>query len=151
MKNLILLRGVSGSGKTTIADLLCEMVINSKFESIEPNVKYKAPSITIETHCADDFFTDEEGNYKFQPAYLGNAHKDCRTRTEAAMIGEIPLVVVHNTFTKDWEMDPYFMLAEKYGYRIHTLIVENRHGSSSVHDVPPLALTNQQERFEIKL
>ena len=36
-------------------------------------------------------------------------------------------IVVHNTFTKEWEMKAYFDLAEKYGYNLYTIIIENRH------------------------
>ncbi len=33
-------------------------------------------------------------------------------------------------------MEPYLKLAEKYDYKVVSLIVENRHGNKSVHNVP---------------
>ena len=48
-------------------------------------------------------------------------------------------------------MDPYFKLAEEYGYRISTIIVENRHSSTNIHGVPDEALEKMEERFELKL
>ena len=60
-------------------------------------------------------------------------------------------LVIHNTFTKQWEMTPYLILAEKYGYTIHTIIVENRHESKSIHDVPQASIDAQRDRFDIVL
>jgi hypothetical protein len=60
-------------------------------------------------------------------------------------------IVVSNTFTQEWEMTPYFELAEKYGYRVHSLIVENRHGGVNEHGVPEDKLGLMKKRFEVKL
>jgi hypothetical protein len=48
-------------------------------------------------------------------------------------------------------MEPYFKLAEKYGYRTFSLIVENRHGGVNEHDVPEDKLELMKNRFEVKL
>jgi hypothetical protein len=48
-------------------------------------------------------------------------------------------------------MTPYFELAEKYGYRVYSLIVENRHGGINEHEVPEDKLQIMKNRFEIKL
>ena len=60
-------------------------------------------------------------------------------------------IVVANTFTQEWEMKIYFDMAERYNYRVHTLIVENRHGNENVHGVPEDKLQKMKARFEIKL
>jgi len=60
-------------------------------------------------------------------------------------------IVVSNTFTQEWEMKPYYELAEKYGYTVFSLIVENRHGGTNSHNVPEDVLTAMENRFEIKL
>ena len=67
------------------------------------------------------------------------------------MKDEEELIVVHNTFTADWEMDAYFDLAREHGYAVHTIIVENRHGSKNVHDVPQDVVKAQIERFSVTL
>lgn len=54
-------------------------------------------------------------------------------------------------FMLGMEMEPYYKLAEQYGYRVSTIIVENRHGSSSVHDVPSETIDKMRNRFQIKL
>ena len=60
-------------------------------------------------------------------------------------------VVVSNTFTQEWEMDAYYELAKKYGYQVHSLVVENRHGGVNEHGVPADKLEQMKNRFEIKL
>jgi hypothetical protein len=62
-----------------------------------------------------------------------------------------PEIAVSNTFTQEWEMGDYFKLAEKYGYKVVSLIIENRHGGQNVHGVPEDKLQIMKNRFEIKL
>jgi plasmid replication initiation protein len=60
-------------------------------------------------------------------------------------------IVVSNTFTQEWEMKQYYELAEKYGYRVFSIITENRHGGVNEHGVPDDKLEIMKNRFEIKL
>ena len=60
-------------------------------------------------------------------------------------------VVVSNTFTQEWEMEPYNKLAEKYGYKVFSVIVENRHDGVNTHGVPEDKLEIMKTRFEVKL
>lgn len=126
MNTLILLRGLPGSGKSTFAKSL--------------------GGIHIE---ADQFFM-ENGKYKFDASKLKQAHEHCRTSTEGWMM-EGYSIVVSNTFTQEWEMEPYFGLAKDYGYRVVCLIVENRHGGVNEHGVPADKLEQMKDRFEISL
>jgi hypothetical protein len=48
-------------------------------------------------------------------------------------------------------MLPYYELAAKYGYKVYSLIVENRHGGVNEHGVPEDKLTQMKNRFEIRL
>ena len=126
MKNLILLRGIPGSGKSTLAKIICNQ------------------------HIEADMYFMQEGNYQFDASKLREAHEWCKNRTEEYMEQGYS-VVVSNTFTQEWEMIPYFELAKKYGYRVHSLIVENRHGGVNVHGVPQDTLEKMKNRFEIFL
>lgn len=133
MKELILLRGLPGAGKSTFAQFFR----------------------TLYWFEADQYFEDEDGNYNFDPTKLRNAHQWCKDRVEFVMNapnGFPPeLVVVSNTFTQEWEMEAYYELAEKYGYRVYSVIVENRHEGKNVHGVPAEKLEQMKNRFQIKL
>jgi predicted kinase len=131
MKTLILLRGLPGSGKSTLAK-----------------------SLVTKDYChkeADMYFVDEFGNYKFEPSKIKDAHKWCKEETEFLMKYEHSPIVVSNTFTQEWEMEDYYKLAEKYGYRVYSLIVENRHGGVNEHGVPDDKLQQMKDRFQISL
>jgi predicted kinase len=132
MKELFLLRGLPGSGKSTLAKQL----------------------VGDKDYChkeADMYFVNGEGNYNFKPSQLKDAHQWCQEEIEFVMRLEHSPVVVSNTFTQEWEMQPYYDLAEKYGYRVYSLIVENRHGGVNEHGVPEEKLEQMKNRFEISL
>ena len=132
---LILLRGLPGAGKTTLAKTILQLR-----ESDEPEVL-----------SADDFFINENGMYEFDFAKIKEAHQYCQFRCSERMRQQKAKIVVANTFTQEWEMKIYFEMAERYNYRVHTAIVENRHESENIHDVPKDKLQQMKERFEIKL
>ena len=133
--DLILLRGLPGSGKTTLAKVILQLPSNT-----EPEVL-----------SADDFFENKDGEYIFDPTKLREAHNYCQFRCSERMRQQKAKIVVANTFTQEWEMDEYFKMAERYNYRVHTLIVENRHGNENVHGVPKDKLQQMKDRFQIKL
>jgi len=60
-------------------------------------------------------------------------------------------VVVSNTFTQEWEMEPYFELAKKYGYKVFSIVIENRHGGTNEHGVPEDKVEQMKNRFSLKL
>lgn len=132
---LILLRGLPGSGKSTLAKVILQNRISD-----EPEVL-----------SADDFFVNKDGEYIFDATKLKEAHNYCQFRCSERMRQQKSKIVVANTFTQEWEMKPYFDMAERYNYRIHTVVVENRHGGNNVHGVPNDKLDVMQNRFEIKL
>ena len=133
--DLILLRGLPGSGKSTLAKVILQLPSNSEPEILS----------------ADDFFVDDEGHYNFDSTKLKEAHNYCQFRCSERMRQQKAKIVVANTFTQEWEMDEYFKMAERYNYRVHTVIVENRHGSGNVHGVPEDKLHQMKNRFQIKL
>ena len=132
---LILLRGLPGSGKSTLAKIILQLPSNA-----EPEVL-----------SADDFFENKEGEYNFDATKLKEAHNYCQFRCSERMRQQKARIVVANTFTQEWEMEEYFKMAERYNYRIHTIVVENRHGSNNVHNVPEDKIEQMRNRFEIKL
>ena len=93
----------------------------------------------------------EDGEYKFDPSKIKDAHGWCQDIVHSYLRNGIEKVIVSNTFTQEWEMEEYYKLAEKYGYRVYSLIVENRHGGVNEHGVPEEKLKQMKNRFEIKL
>lgn len=132
LKTLYIVRGLPGSGKSTLARNLVG----------EKDYCHKE---------ADMFFVDGEGNYKFQFSKLKQAHDWCREEVEFLMQYEHPVIAVSNTFTREWEMQSYFELAKKYGYRVFSIIAENRHGGENLHGVPDDKIQDMRDRFEVKL
>lgn len=123
-KDLILLRGVQGSGKTSLAKLIEGLALGA------------SPTAEALAFAADDYFYQEDGSYKFDPDQLHRAHKLCLNKTIAAMAAGESVVIVHNTFSRASELTPYMKAAEEHGYRTFSIIVENRHGGVDVHSVP---------------
>jgi predicted kinase len=103
MGKLILLRGPSGTGKSTIA---------REIHGRESN--HQAKICHFES---DQFFVDEEtGTYRFNIAKLSAAHRWNQLQVERAMLHQSPIVIVSNTFIAHWEMERYLELAEEYHY-----------------------------------
>lgn len=128
---LYLIRGLSGSGKSTLAEELLETFVPGMAEVFE----------------ADKFFCDAFGNYNWSRTMLASAHKWCQESVKLAMMVSLPGVIVSNTFTSLKEMKPYLDMAEEFQYRVVSLIVENRHGNKSIHDVPEETLDRQERKL----
>jgi predicted kinase len=133
MKILYLLRGLPGSSKSTLAKQLG----GTHFET-------------------DNYFLDDNKNYKFDGSKLREAHQWCQDLVSDAMLlnhttGHNDTIVVSNTFTKEWEMKPYIDMAKDWEYRVFSIIVENRHGGVNQHGVPDEKLQQMKDRFEISL
>lgn len=130
-KSLILLRGLPGAGKSTLATVLAM--------NADP------------VYSVDDYFTDSNGNYLFDYRQNHVAYRLCEENTEKALASGKPRVFVDNTFTMEWEMKPYLEMAKKYNYRIFVLTVEKYHGSSNVHGIGHEQLEKMAAKYAVKL
>jgi hypothetical protein len=101
---------------------------------------------------ADQYFIDSEtGEYKFDASKIKLAHNWCKLRVEHSMEDGVDKIAVSNTFTQEWEMNPYFELAQEHGYMVFSIIVENRHVGTNIHGCPEEKVEQMRNRFEIKL
>lgn len=131
MNTLYILRGVPGSGKSTVAKSL----------------------VKEECVCeADQFFVDPcDGVYRFDFKKIGLAHEYCRTKCIELMRKGEPKIVVSNTNTSEKEFAPYLEMAADHGYVVYFLVVENRHGGVNQHGVPQDKLEQMKDRIKSSL
>lgn len=139
MSSITLVRGLPGSGKTTAAKMISLPALGGR---VEP-----------ELYAADDYFYDEGGHYAFDPKLLPAAHKHCQDRAANALLGGRP-VIVHNTFTQRWEMEPYIKLAREQGCRLIVMSVfdggcdDETLAARNTHGVPLEGIMAMRDRWE---
>ncbi|KAG9491933.1 hypothetical protein GDO78_000437 [Eleutherodactylus coqui] len=99
-KQIYLLRGLPGSGKTSLARKL----------------KRDYPSAVV--FSTDDYFLLEDGSYSYDPDLLQDAHKWNQKRARKAMNrGKTP-IIIDNTNTVAWHMKPYAVMALQNRYQV---------------------------------
>ncbi len=131
--HLILLRGLPGSGKTTLAKVLSEQG-------------------TYPVFSVDDYFTNPvTGAYHFEFRENHLAYKQCEERTKTAMQQSSPKIILHNTFTIGWELETYFKLAAEFDYTVFVCTVENYHGHQNKHHIPDEQIAKMAEKYKVKL
>ena len=130
---LCLYRGLPGVGKSTASALQCGM------------------------HFEADHFFFKNGSYNFVPSLLPQAHAACQKAVDTALIDIARnggSVGVANTFTKRWEMQPYFDMAAKRGIRVVVLDLFDAGYSdevlaeANVHGVPVEVIRRMREGYE---
>ncbi len=101
-KQLIIMRGLPGSGKSYLAKKLAENGI---------------------IFSTDDFFV-KDGVYNFDKEKIGEAHGWNQNRAKSAMDKGEPLIVIDNTNVLAWESKEYVIHGIKLGYEILIKIPE---------------------------
>jgi predicted kinase len=117
---LILIRGLPGSGKSTRA---------------------RALAIVGFDHFEADMFFEREGKYLYDASRIREAHSWCQSMTRRALASG-KRVVVSNTFTRLKEMEPYWSMAER------VRVVEAKGAWGNVHGVPAERVRKMAERWE---
>jgi predicted kinase len=130
MKQVVIMRGVSGSGKSTY-------------------IKEHFADATVVS--ADKYFYNKEGEYKFDGSKLGQAHGSCRARFESALKADKTLVVVDNTNTRCKEFKSYLKTAEDNGYEVRVVRLDVPLASlygRNLHGVPDESVKAMHGRME---
>lgn len=118
---LVIIRGLPGSGKSTMASVL-KLIGYEHFE-------------------ADMFFVGNDGVYRHDIARIKEAHAWCQSEVRKALING-RRVVVCNTFTQPWEMQPYFNM------RVSVQILEAGGNWINQHGVPMDKVSAMKARWE---
>lgn len=129
---VIILRGVPGSGKSSVAEYLNNIGIKSSISSV--------------IFCADDYFTDIDGNYNFDRDKLHLAHSTCKHKFITSL-NVINQIIVANTSTNSSDVSWYRNKATTAGYKVIVLTVENWHNGNDIHNVPEEAKMKMKEQL----
>jgi predicted kinase len=119
---LVLIRGLPGSGKTTMAKTF---------------VGYD--------HYESDQYFEKDGEYRFNPLELQKAHSACLKNAKKSMRNGRPCVV-SNTFTRIWEMKPYIDAAKRMNVPVR--IIEAKGSWKNCHGVPEETIEKMKARWE---
>ncbi|KAB1267751.1 NEDD4-binding protein 2-like 2 [Camelus dromedarius] len=109
-KLLILLRGLPGSGKTTL----------SRYHTVDDDNLFRillGQSRDGIVFSTDDYFHHQDG-YRYNVNQLGDAHDWNQNRAKQAINQGRSPVIIDNTNTQAWEMKPYVEMAIGKGYRV---------------------------------
>ncbi|ATC94592.1 AAA family ATPase [Pseudoalteromonas tunicata] len=119
MKQVFILRGLPGSGKSYYAQQLCQELVNGDEDQF----------LICST---DDYFYQDDG-YHFDKFKLPEYHSLNLSRFVRALGQEVPLVIVDNTNIKKWEFLPYLEVAHALGYQVKEVIVGDIKDKSMQH------------------
>lgn len=129
---LLILRGISGAGKTTF-------------------VNHLKSCIDLVHASADFIHVDPNGVYRFDPAKLGEGHGLCFRTTILALQERAQCVVVDNTHCSNWELAPYVLAGQAYQYKTAIVRMEIDPATAAkrnVHGVPEKNVCSMAHRFQ---
>lgn len=127
-QHLLLIRGLPGSGKSTIAKMICD---NRFFwHHVE----------------ADMFMLSTTGEYEYSPQRLAMAHERCKQKA-FELLSDGVSVVVSNTFTRKWEMEPYIAMVQHFPHIAVSIMTANGN-FQNIHGVPAEKIEAMRQRWE---
>ena len=126
---LIIVRGVSGSGKSTFAKWLVNNISDDNDWQVN---KFEA----------DQWFIDNQEEWN--PRHLKTAHEWCQAEVRKSLQDGY-ITVVSNTTTMKKELDPYMKIANDLGVQCFVLISDSDY--KNVHGVDENKLRKQAARF----
>ena len=137
VKTLVLMKGLPGSGKSTLSRELAQA---------------NQSSVILST---DEYFMDENNNYRFNALLLGAAHTWNQNRCREHMQAAYQLIIIDNTNVVSKEARPYVDMAKQYGYTIK-VVEPNTWWAKDVdecvkrntHNVPRESISRMAARYQ---
>ncbi|XP_075228041.1 uncharacterized protein LOC142328260 [Lycorma delicatula] len=150
VKVLVFMRGCPGSGKSHTAEAVIKKInISCAFDG---KLNYSG-----HVFSTDDFFKTRFG-YNYNSNKLSEAHLWNQKRVEKALKHQKSPIIVDNTNTQLWEMEPYAVLAVAHGYVIEILepntkwkFNENELYKRNTHSVPKKQIKIMLDRYECNI
>ena len=142
MKQVFILRGLPGSGKSHYAQNLCEEMVNGD------EVQYVV--------CSTDDYFMTDGEYRFDKSKLSEYHNLNLARFIRALSQHIPLVILDNTNIRKWEFVAYAEAAHALGYQVKEVVVgeikdkamQHLYYQRNIHKVPLKTINKMAYQFE---
>ena len=135
------MRGLPGSGKSTRA------------QEIHGTLTDLGLSVTVRS--TDDQFMVEGGEYRFDPAKISLYHVRNQTLAERDLSAGVNVVIIDNTNTQRWEMEPYERMAERHDVPVRVVTVGeftpeavSLYAERNTHGVPYDTILKMAQRFE---
>jgi len=142
-KQVILMRGISGAGKSEAINTIKKLYPETKIVS------------------ADFYFMkDETGNvkeniYNFDPSKLREAHGESQSQFKTYLEGGQSPIIVDNTNLRKWEMEFYIKTANELGYNYKIInidtpvdIIKKRQKNRGVKEVPEQAVDRMNQALQ---
>ena len=149
VKNLVVLSGLTGAGKSTLTGLLLSSDPTSSLDATTDDYPGLYSEGTDGSVIFNGMQKDDEGI-----PMISKAHDWNLGRVIEAMAMGTRLIVIPNTNTQRWEFQKYLEKAEQYGYRITVASLfdggctDEQLVERSIHGVPLPVITAMRERFE---
>lgn len=139
MLDLVIIRGLPGSGKTVLAHHLVNSspvdVFHAEVDSFFTSVDYNEAS--------DEYIPV----YKFDRRMLGAAHDYCYGNVMRSLM-QGRSAIVSNTFSTRREIDRYVEGLKRSGLRVRISVIRCLGQYDSPHNVPASAVKRMSERWE---
>ena len=84
--------------------------------------------------------------YCFNSSWIKEAHEWCQITVKSCLEKGMD-VVVSNTFTQIWEMEPYLRMTREMGIKYEVVCMRSNYGSN-LHNVPKEVINRMEERWE---
>lgn len=155
MKIAYIMRGLPGSGKSTMA----AMLFKSRPHRDAAGIPSKGIIETGRIHSTDSFRTDPvTGEYKWDASMDARYHLLNQEEFRRSCERELPMVICDNTNITLGQMDPYITIAKKYGYHVQIVTVGDptdvEHQElcfvRGTHSVPLDVIRNMGAKFELE-